>query len=206
MNFLKQLEDEVRAKVSKEPAHDFAHIMRVYQNAKILSKKEKADSTLVLTAALLHDMVSFPKSDPRNKTASTKSAKYASKLLKKYSLTKAQIQIICDAIKDHSFSQNKVPNSLVGKILQDADRLDALGAIGIARVFAVSGSEKRKFYNSDDPFCKKRTPDDTKWALDHFFRKLLKLEKMMNTKSAKIEAKRRTKVLQQFLADIKKEI
>lgn len=206
MDFLKQLEDEVRVKVSKEPAHDFAHIMRVYQNAKILSKKEKVDSTLVLTAALLHDIVSFPKSDSRNKTASTKSAKYASKLLQKYPLTKTQIQIICDAIKDHSFSQNKIPNSLVGKILQDADRLDALGAIGIARVFAVSGSEKREFYNSDDPFCKKRTPDDTKWALDHFFRKLLKLEKMMNTKSAKIEAKRRTKILQQFLADIKKEI
>ena len=84
--------------------------------------------------------------------------------------------------------------------------MDAIGAIGIARVFAVGGSEKRPFYNTDDPFCKIRLPDDKTWTLDHFFQKLLKLDSLMNTKSAKIEAKRRTKILKKFLLDLKQEI
>ncbi|MEK0327506.1 MAG: phosphohydrolase, partial [Nitrosopumilus sp.] len=93
-----------------------------------------------------------------------------------------------------------------GKILQDADRLDALGAIGIARTFAVTGAENRSFYNTNDPFCSSRKADDQVWAVDHFFKKLLLLEVKMNTKSAKIEAKRRTKIIKIFLNDLKQEI
>ena len=93
-----------------------------------------------------------------------------------------------------------------GKVLQDADRLDALGAIGIARVFATGGSLNRPFYNSDDSFCKKRTPDDKTWTVDHFYTKLLKLESLMNTKSGKLEAKKRTKVLREYLKQLKSEI
>jgi uncharacterized protein len=73
-------------------------------------------------------------------------------------------------------------------------------------VFAVGGSEKRPFYNAKDPFCKKRIPDDQVWTLDHFYRKLLKLESLMNTKSGKIEAKKRTKIIQNFLNQLKDEI
>ena len=130
----------------------------------------------------------------------------ARKILSKYSFSNSEIKIITDAIRDHSFSKNKTPSTLVGKILQDADRLDAIGAIGIARAFAVSGSDDRPFYNRIDPFCSKRKPNDQKWAVDHFYRKLLKLEKLMNTKSAKIEAKKRTKVLKNFLSELKHEI
>ncbi len=114
--------------------------------------------------------------------------------------------IISDAIRDHSFSQKKIPNTIEGKILQDADRLDALGAIGIARVFATSGSLKRPFYDIDDPFCKKRNPDDKIWAVDHFYKKLLTLESLMNTKSGKAEAKKRTEILKEFLKQLKDEI
>ena len=96
--------------------------------------------------------------------------------------------------------------TLEGKILQDADRLDALGAIGIARVFATGGSLKRPFYNIDDPFCNVRNPDDKVWTVDHFYKKLLKLESLMNTKSGKIEAKKRTKVLKEYLKNLKQEI
>ncbi|MBT8242244.1 MAG: phosphohydrolase, partial [Nitrosopumilus sp.] len=92
------------------------------------------------------------------------------------------------------------------KILQDADRLDALGAIGIARVFATGGSLKRPFYNTDDPFCKTRKPDDKIWTVDHFYQKLLKLESTMNTKSGKIEATKRTRVLRGFLKQLKQEL
>jgi len=203
---LRKLKNEVKNSISNDPAHDFKHTMRVYKSAKRLAKKENANTKLVLCASLLHDIVSFPKSDKRSKSSSIKSASKASKILKKYNLSKTEIKIISDAIRDHSFSQNKKPKTLEGKILQDADRLDAIGAIGIARAFAVAGAEGRTFYNESDPFCDKRKPNDQNWTIDHFYRKLLKLEKLMNTKSAKTEAKRRTKILENYLSNLKKEI
>lgn len=206
MSVLEQLQKEVRKKISNDPAHDFDHIMRVYKNAKKLAKKEKANTKLVLCAVLLHDIVNYPKSDKRSKNSSTQSAIIAKKILAKYNLPNSEIKIITDAIRDHSFSNNKTPKTMEGKILQDADRLDAIGAIGIARTLAVSGAEKRPFYNKLDPFCSKRKPDDKKWAVDHFYKKLLNLEKLMNTKSAKIEANRRTKILENFLSELKREI
>jgi uncharacterized protein len=159
-----------------------------------------------MAAALLHDIISYPKSDRRSKTASLQSAQVAKKILKKYDYTESEIKIITDAIRDHSYSRNKTPKTMVGKVLQDADRLDALGAIGIARTFSVGGAENRPIYNTSDPFCKKRTPDDKSWTTDHFFRKLLLLEKKMNTKSAKKEAKRRTRLMIKFLDNLRREI
>jgi len=206
MKELDSIKKEVIKIMDNDPAHDFDHIMRVYTNAKKIVKEEKADEKLVLSAALLHDIVSYPKSSKRSKFSSIDSAKKSKIILKKYGFSEKEITIVSDAIKDHSFSQNKVPETLEGKILQDADRLDALGAIGIARVFATSGSLNRSFYNIDDPFCTKRNPDDDLWAVDHFFNKLLKLESLMNTRSGKIEAKKRTNVLQEFLKQLKDEI
>ena len=206
MKVLDSLKHEVIKIMDNDPAHDFEHVMRVYSNAKKISKEEKANQKLVLSAALLHDIVSYPKSSKRSKFSSIDSAKKSKLILKKYDFTTEEIIIVFNAIVDHSFSQNKIPQTLEGKILQDADRLDALGSIGIARVFATSGSLNRPFYNIDDPFCAKRNPDDNLWAVDHFFNKLLKLEFMMNTKSGKIEAKKRTKVLKEFLKQLKNEI
>ena len=206
MNVVDSLKQKVYDSMINDPAHDFDHIMRVFKNAQKICKKENANKKLVLSAVLLHDIISYPKSDKRSKLSSIKSVNESKKILKEFDFTKEEIQIISDAIRDHSFSRNKIPVTLEGKILQDADRLDAIGAIGIARVFAVSGSEKRPFYNIKDPFCKNRVPNDKIWALDHFYRKLLKLESLMNTKSGKIEAKKRTKILKDFLGEIKKEI
>ena len=206
MFVLDLIKTEIKKIMHNDPAHDFDHIMRVYKNAQQIIKKEKVNEKLVLSAVLLHDIVSFPKSDKRSKNSSIESAKKAKTILKKYDFTSDEITIVCDAISEHSFSQKKIPNTIEGKILQDADRLDALGAIGIARVFATGGSLLRPFYNLDDPFCKKRMPDDKTWTLDHFFEKLLKLEFLMNTKSGKIEAKKRTKILKDFLKQLKNEI
>ena len=206
MKELDSIKKEVIKIMDNDPAHDFEHVMRVYHNAQKITKKESANQKLVLTAALLHDIVSYPKSSKRSKLSSVESAKKSKSILKKYAFSNEEIGIICDAIEDHSFSQNRIPRTIEGKILQDADRLDALGAIGIARVFATSGSLNRPFYNIDDPFCSKRNPNDNLWAIDHFFNKLLKLESMMNTKSGKIEAKKRTKVLKEFLKQLKNEI
>ena len=206
MNVINLLKQEVHDLMINDAAHDFDHIMRVFKNAQNICKKENANEKLVLSAVLLHDVISYPKSDKRSKLSSIKSAEESKKILKKFNFTKEEIQIISDAIRDHSFSRNVIPTTLEGKILQDADRLDAIGAIGIARVFAVGGSEKRPFYNIQDPFCNSRIPDDKIWTLDHFYRKLLKLESLMNTKSGKIEAKKRTRVLKDFLNELKKEI
>jgi uncharacterized protein len=206
MSVINSISNDVKKIIENDSAHDFEHIMRVYKNAQKLCKKEKVNEQLVLCAVLLHDIVSYPKSDKRSKNSSIDSAKKAKIILKRYDFTENEITIILDAIRDHSFSQKKTPKTIEGKILQDADRLDALGAIGIARVFATGGSLKRPFYNIDDPFCKKRNADDKTWTLDHFFQKLLKLEFLMNTKSGKIEAKKRTKILKEYLKQLKDEI
>ena len=206
MSFLNSLKTEVKKQLENDTTHDFNHIMRVYKNAQEICKKEKANKKLVLASVLLHDLVLYPKSDKKSKSSSIESAKKAEEILKKYSLSQEDIHIISEAIKDHSFSQNKTPQSIEGKILQDADRLDALGAIGLARVFATGGSLNRPFYNPKDPFCTNRKPNDAVWTVDHFFKKLLKLESLMNTKSGKIEAKKRTKILKNYLKQLKNEI
>jgi len=207
LKFKLEIYNEVKKRMRKnDPAHDFEHVLRVYENAKMICSKEKANKKLVLYSALLHDIVSFPKNDKRSKISSTKSSKEAKKILKKFSFSDEEIKIISNAIDDHSFSKNKKPTILEGKILQDADRLDAIGAIGIARTFAVGGSENRPFYNKSDPFCSIRNPNDQNWTLDHFYKKLLLIESKMNTKSGKKEAKRRTKILRRFLTDLKREI
>lgn len=206
MNDLKKLELKVRKQIQNDPAHDFEHIMRVCKNVKKIAKHENVNLNLVLAAALLHDIVSFPKSDKRSKTSSLKSAQKAKQILERYRYTQNEIKIIIDAIADHSFSRNKTPKTIEGKILQDADRLDALGAIGIARTFSVGGAENRPIYSVIDPFCRTRTPDDQNWTVDHFYRKLMLLEKKMNTKFAKKEANRRTKILKDFLTELRQEI
>jgi len=135
-----------------------------------------------------------------------KIAKLSEKILKENNFYDDEIKIISNAIKQHSFSKGKIPSTIEGKILQDSDRLDAIGAIGLARVFSFSGSNNRPFYDPDDPFSKNRVLNDNRWALDHFYEKLLTLEKKMNTKTGKNLAKKRTKILKNFLKELKNEI
>tara|TARA_B100001750_G_scaffold219888_1_gene207149 strand:- start:1286 stop:1909 length:624 start_codon:yes stop_codon:yes gene_type:complete len=189
-----------------DPSHDFAHIMRVYKNAEKICRNEKVNERLVLVSVLLHDIVKKSQSDKRIKSSADLSANKSIIILKKLKFLDSDIRIVTEAIRNHSFTKKKVSKNIVGKILQDADRLDALGAIGIARVFSVSGAKNRQFYEPNDPFLKNRKADDRKWALDHFFKKLLLLERIMNTKTGKIEAKKRTKVLKSYLTSLKKEI
>lgn len=203
---LAELTDLVRERMNHGPAHDFEHVMRVYKNAQAIARAEQADERLVLYAVLLHDIVSYPKTDERSRLSSAHSAAEARKILHGFGLPDSDIDIVAQAIEDHSFSQNRRPETAVGRILQDADRLDALGAIGIARVFAVSGAENRPFYSGSDPFCADRSPDDKKWTIDHFFAKLLKLEKLMNTESGRAHARARTRIITEYLEALKGEI
>jgi uncharacterized protein len=204
IKYIKKYVEKIYLK--NDPAHDFEHIMRVYRNAEKICKTEKANKKLVLISVLLHDIVKVSFSSKSSKSSANASTEKSERILKKLNMPKIEIDIISEAISNHSFTKKKVSNSIEGRILQDADRLDAIGSIGISRAFCVSGVKNRPFYNPDNPFAKKRKLDDKKWALDHFFKKLLILEKQMNTKSATIEAKRRTKILRKFLDDLRLEI
>ena len=202
--YLKKYVERIYSK--NDPAHDFEHIMRVYRNAEKICKTEKANKRLVLISVLLHDIIKTSKSKQNSKSSADLSASKSVKILKKMNMPKSEIDIVFEAISNHSFTKKKASDSIEGRILQDADRLDAIGAIGICRAFCVSGVKNRPFYNTENPFAKKRSLNDKKWALDHFFKKLLTLEKQMNTKSAKIEAKKRTMILRKFLDNLKQEI
>ena len=193
----------------QSPAHDFEHVQRVYRNAEMISKKEEgADLDIVLAAALLHDLVVYPKGSRRTNHSADESADLAKKILSEYKYYPVEkIEKVVYAIRTHSYSKQLIPSTLEGKILQDADRLDAIGAIGIARTFSVGGSENRSLYNPKDPFCESdRELDDTRWTLDHIKKKLLILKNSMHTKTAKEIAKQRTDFIESFLNQLRNEI
>jgi uncharacterized protein len=204
--------DRIKKRVKKvlegrDPAHDFQHIMRVYKNAELIGKKENADLEVLLLAVLLHDLVVYPKGSAKTSKSADDSADLAEKWLQRYGYPKDKIDKISYCIRTHSYSKRLVPATLEGKILQDADRLDALGAIGIARTFSVGGSEKRSFYNPDDPCWKSgRELNDRDWTLDHFQTKLLKLKKSMHTKTARKMAQERARFMELFIKQLQKEI
>jgi uncharacterized protein len=206
------MQDKIKRKVKRmlagrDPAHDFYHIMRVYKNAKLIGQREGTNMEILLPAVLLHDLVVYPKGSDKSSKSSDESADLAENILQSYNYPQDKINQICDCIRAHSYSKRLIPRSLERKILQDADRLDALGAIGIARTFSIGGSENRKFYNADDPFYRSdRDLDDIQWTLDHFQRKLLKLEDSMHTKTAKKIAQERTRFMILFIRQLQKEI
>jgi len=189
-----------------DSSHDIAHTQRVVTSAKKICKKEKADYEIVITAAWLHDCVVLPKNHSDRKSSSKLAAKKAVGFLSKTNFPKIKLKEVCHAIEAHSFSAGIIPETPEAKIVQDADRLDALGAIGIARCFMVGGQLNRPLYHPDDPFCESRKPDDSEWTLDHFYQKLFKLPEMLNTESAKKEAEKRIRFMKNFLEQLKSEV
>lgn len=191
----------------RDPAHDFQHIMRVYKNAELIGRKEGADMEILLPAVLLHDLVIYPKGSAKTSKSADDSADLAEKWLRGYGYPQERIDRISYCIRTHSYSKRLVPLTLEGKILQDADRLDAMGAIGIARTFSVGGTESRAFYNPADPFWNsKRELNDREWTLDHFQTKLRRLKKLMHTKAARDIAKKRAKFMELYIRQLRKEI
>lgn len=208
MPLLEDIRKEAEAMLAgRDPGHDMEHVSRVYAMAEQIGKEEGADLEILLASALLHDLVVHPKGSEKRSRSADDSAELAEKMLQKRGWFKDRIERVSYCIRSHSYSKNVNPATLEAKILQDADRLDALGAVGIARTFSVGGSEMRKFYNPADPFCETgRKPEDTKWTLDHFKAKLLKLEGTMHTASARKIAHERTRFMEAFLAQLEKEI
>lgn len=204
---LKRLEAIAYARTQDaEPAHDFLHVRRVAVNAQTIATAEGADLGIVLSAAFLHELFNYPKNHPDSALSGEVCAVEAAKVLAEEGFAPAQTDAICECIRVHSFSRGIIPHSLEARVLQDADRLDALGAIGIARCFATGTTMQRPFYSEDDPFCRRRDPDDKQWTLDHFGRKLLRLPQTLHTATARSMAAERTAFLKAFLAQLEREI
>lgn len=189
-----------------DAAHDITHIERVVANARMLAEAEQADLAVVLPAAWLHDCVVIPKNSPLRSQASMLAAEAAADFLRSVGYPEQHIATIAHAIAAHSFSANIPPRTTEAKVVQDADRLDSLGAIGIARCFALSGVLGRHFYDPAEPFPATRPLDDTRNTLDHFYVKLLRLADQMQTAAGRAEARRRTAFMQAFLAQLRDEV
>lgn len=191
---------------TRDGAHDLAHALRVARQAHALALEEGADPEACVAAALLHDLVYLPKNHPDSRHTAARSAVEALQWCALHPDLEARRDLICGAVLTHSFSGGIPPTSRVGEVLQDADRLEALGAIGIARCFATGGSMGIGLWHPEDPWGKARSRDDKAWSLDHFFQKLLTLEGTMRTEGGKRRAAIRTATLKAFLADLETEL
>jgi uncharacterized protein len=189
-----------------DAGHGIDHVRRVVQNAECIGSVEKANPDVYLPAAWLHDCVSVPKNSPDRSKASTFAALAAEKYLRSIDYATDHIPAICHCIQAHSFSANIACESIEAKVVQDADRLEALGAIGLARCLMTGGSMGQRLYHPQQPFPIDRTPTDCEQSVDHFFAKLLNLHRTMQTQAGRDEAWRRTTFLIDFLKQLAGEI
>ena len=194
------------SRASSDSAHDISHIERVVQNARKYAVVEQANPEVVIPAAWLHDCVTVPKNSPDRAYASILAATEASKFLLSINCDKGILEQIIHAIESHSYSANIQPRTLEAKIVQDADRIDALGAIGISRCLLVGGSLNRSLYSQIDPFCGNREPEDEKYCIDHFFRKLFNIAETLHTEAARADAEKRVKFMKIYLTELSIEI
>jgi uncharacterized protein len=183
---------------STDGSHDLSHLQRVWQNARLLAEEEGANLLLLAAAVLLHDCVHVEKGSPLRDQASRLSAGRASEALGKLGWATRDMEIVTDAVLSHSYSAGLVPTTPEAKVLQDADRLDAIGLVGVARCFYTAGRLDSSLYHPDDPAGKDRVLDDRSYALDHFPKKLLTLATGFHTAAGRRMARQRHAHLQEF--------
>lgn len=171
--------------------HDFFHVERVVKTARKIAEIEKVDLFLVEIAAWLHDT-----GDYKLHGGKDKSEELISEFLTSLNLETELIAKVIEIVSQVSFSKGNLATTKEAQIVQDADRLDALGAIGIARCFAYGGKKQREIWNPDNPEAT---------SLQHFYDKLLKLKDLMNTSSAQEIAEERHRFLNEFLTQFYKE-
>lgn len=202
MNESRLREIAERACAGRPPAHDFLHVERVTAMARRIALAEGARVEIVVPAALLHELVNLPKAHPDSHKSGDLCADAALDVL----VGDEHAEQIAECIRDHAFSKGAAPRTREAAVLQDADRLDAIGAIGIARLFATSTEMMRPFYSSSDPFCRERAPDDKQWGIDHCYRKLLRIEEGLHTATAREIARPRAEFLRAYLRQLETEI
>ncbi|GAM72113.1 metal-dependent phosphohydrolase [Vibrio sp. JCM 19236] len=195
----------ISEQMEMDAAHDISHILRVVKTAKQLAFQEKADMAVVIPAAYLHDCVNLPKDHPDRHLGSQLAADKAVQYLISIDYPSETHKDIYHAISAHSFSAGIPAETIEAKVVQDADRLDALGAIGIARCIQVSSQFSSELYHREDPFAESRELNDKKYCVDHFFTKLFKLPETMQTKAGQKEGKKRAIFMRQYLNQLRQE-
>ena len=202
---LRPLLERVKAGQDDDAAHDLAHLLRVgLWTCRILGDPGRTEEAIA--AALLHDLVNVPKNHPDRARASELSADAARPLLAAASFSCPEVDDICLAIRQHSFSRGEKPIQPMSMALQDADRLEALGAIGIMRCYSTGVRMGTKYFDPEDPWEKRRDLDDTSFSLDHFFTKLFSLPATMNTAAGREEAGLRLRPMQAFMDSLEREL
>jgi uncharacterized protein len=207
---LEQLEsiclDFLRDRMSADPAHDISHVKRVVKNAMHLTDIEQSNPMITVASAWLHDCVSVPKDSDLRSKASLLAADEAVNFLSGTEYPADWLKDVHHAVEAHSFSANIPTRTLEAEIVQDADRLEALGAIGIARCILTGGSMGAAIYEPGDPFGEHRELDDRKYSVDHFYTKLFTLPETMKTQAGRDEANRRAAYMRGFLEQFRGEI
>lgn len=182
--------------------HDYFHTLRVYKMATDIAVQENADLMVVQLAALLHD-VDDRKLSPETYTHKNKAVTF----LRAHNADEELIEEICNIISEISFrgSDSVVPETIEGKCVQDADRLDAIGAIGIARAFAYGGNHNRVIHDPDiSPVLNMNGEEyynHVSTTINHFYEKLFSIGDRMNTFTAKKIAKHREKYMREFISE-----
>lgn len=186
-----------------EGGHDWFHIYRVFNNAQLIATEEEVDGFIVALAALLHDIADSKFNDGDE----TIGPKLAKEFLEKQGVAEASVSHVVGIIENVSFKGGKTQRTFSSKeldVVQDADRLDAIGAIGIARTFNYGGFKNRAIY---DPaiapnlnMTKEEYKNSTAPTINHFYEKLLLLKDRMNTETGKKIAQQRHEYMEQFLS------
>ena len=201
----------LRAHLETEPftrdaAHDLGHMLRVARLAQRLAMEEAADPETCVAAALLHDLVYRPKNHPESPQTAQMAAELVPRWCRETPGLEDRAAAISSAVASHSWSGGGTPASLEAAVVQDADRLEALGAIGVARVFATGASFGAGLWHAEDPWAEDRDLDDKAWSLDHFEKKLLKLAADMKTTAGRRLAESRQCAMLAYLAALRAEL
>lgn len=184
---------------SGDGSHDSSHLIRVWNNARTIQAEEGGDAELIAAAVLLHDCINVPKDSPLRRNASSLAAQKArTVLIETLGWGETRAGVVAEAIESHSFSAGIAPKTLEGRILQDADRLDAIGLVGVARCFYTAGRLNTLLYDPIDPPGVQRQMRDDWFALDHFQKKLLTLVDAFQTPTGQRLAQERHGRLERF--------
>jgi uncharacterized protein len=194
------------ASSGSDGAHDINHLHRVWRNAQsLLPAYPDADPLVVMTACYLHDLVNLPKNHPDRALASRHSAALAASQLTAAGFPASRLSAVAHAIEAHSFSAAIAPRTIEAKIVQDADRLDALGAVGLARMFYTAGHMGSALAHPHDPLGESRQHDDRAFALDHIEIKLAALPAKMQTDAGRALGEQRLAQLLSFRTEFANE-
>lgn len=187
-------------------AHDLSHLIRVWRNVRAIQSEEGGDLEILTAAVLLHDCVDIPKNSPLRSHASRLAAAEAAARLSALGWIEKRISWVSSTIESHSYSAGVTPITLEGSILQDADRLDAIGFTGIARCFYTAGRMGSAIYEPSDPRGEQRVLNDAAFALDHFPAKLLNLAEGFRTTTGRSLAAQRHETVASFYSGLLAEV